>query len=820
MMELARLPSLGTAETSKVPERVRKLASDYLPGADTANRVMDEFLRKCEAWKSEEVEELVVGLQPLTAELSKDEIARERYARSYRSSEKYAGLGPRWGVAISLAVDLLPTFKYWMDLIQIEKFKTASGVSKALKELTSHAKKYGKLWDSNWPELVNGELLGGYLDAVEMEDFLPEIRAWVEGDKRHYMTTREGELDEGLFMEHFRIGMRRYLSNLPNLSQANTLTKPLSEWVREPGNWARSGSTHSDEQIRYLTRKGTWKTVGKTKWRTALAMSPDMVERWMRTGPLRQTPKVIQKRERGKVRGVISSDDLTYLRQAYLFGWLELALKGNIKSTLSMSNEDALKMWEYMPVSNKQSVVNMPLDQAHFDFQQNFDMIEAFYEEVDCVIKAVANPAIKKDLLSMSALSRAMSVTPSVLDVEGHRVEITKGILSGWRGTATIDTAMNLGESNAAQAQCDINEVPGFLIHENAQGDDDDFRFNSVGRAVATAAAYQMLDFEINPGKFWVETGRNEYLRKYSDEEKVSGYPLRALGAILWRNPITIDQPKGLLRMTEQVRAWEMLMARGGDRKKGLSHMYRDIGRGNSLSLKEVKSVLRTPASAGGVGYTMELGEWRVLNPGVVKKKIILKMEDIKGLSHEVSRLEELGLVVPEHKIMLSMGENLLLRDAEQEVVHGTVEETVITPRFYREPEVGFVPLSARAAVSIPITLSSLALDHAVSEKRWEWIEDVWLDQDLRWMSDQIRKNGRRRCWVAWLQGKLPFHAPIVHPFGTLQVTTRHKRIAKGAWAKTIKRQFNWLDVRRAAVGAEEDARIFMLKSGLPIVTD
>ena len=712
-MELARLPSLGTAETDDLPPRVRKLLPDYFPSDDTALKAKVKWIRNCAGWRNETVEEPMIGLQALGEELSKDELARARYVRSYKASAKYVGLGLRWGPGISLAVDGLKTFEKWCDMIKIENFKTASGIVKALKSLTDLAKKYGPLWDKDWPELVNGETLGGFRDAVPNTEFVPEIRGWVEGDIHHSIQRKDGTMDEELFLKEFKAGMMAFLSDMPGLAHANEDTPVLSEWVKEPGNWARSGSTHVDKQIRYKSKTGQMKNVGKTKWRTALATSPSDILAEMLTAPAVQKPKVIQKREKGKVRGVVSSDDLTYLRMSYFGGWLDKALKGNIQSTLYMSNQAELEMWETMPRSNAGGTVKMPLDQAHFDWQQSFTMSHLFYDVVDELIETLAKPEIVEDLLRMSRLVRKAVTTPSVMNIDGEIVTITKGILSGWRLTSLKDSAMNAGEIQASKRQIKEYEIEGKLEYLNVQGDDDDTRHTTCGHAVGMARAYEIMNFQINPAKFWIETHRNEYLRKYSDDEKVSGYPLRGLGSLMWRNPITIDQPKGLLRMTEQVRSWNLVMSRGYSQKEGTKHMFRDIGWGNSISRKEVISVLSTPASLGGVGYYPPNLPWTSFSPGTVERETVVEVGDIRGLDHEIRKLKSLGVEMPKEEVVRKIAGNLVMRDAKTEVIPGEVKPIEHVMPFIRPISYGYTPLKARPSKDIPSTLSTIILQSA-----------------------------------------------------------------------------------------------------------
>jgi hypothetical protein len=749
-----------------------------------------------------------------TRELTDDERSRSRFIRSWKASSQWERFGPRWGPAISLAFAVMPkevkvAVDKVFDEIGVNRVNNETILAKMFKEMSGVFKKHGDRLNAHWKWFINWETLGGYRDSQDISDFVDELRNWVSGDITHTSLGEDGWSEEQ-FLDDLELGMEEFLSDLPNLENANKESLSILEWASSPGNWAKSGSSAIKTSLRFYDEKGKLRKPKKTKWRTALTMDPNWVIGVLRTkdeSRLKQRNKAIQKRETGKVRAVVNADDETYLRMAYISDWLETALQGSAKSTLYMSKVQMVDMWIKLANATEGNTVKIPLDQSHFDWQQNKRMISRFIKVVRRIISRCAKH--KSDLLEVLD-----GVEKGLVQIEGELnvgtgssrsvLPIQKGVMSGWRWTALMDTVFNWGELFAARKLVQRWGARDPVLNAIAQGDDDQVACPGWADAALLATAYDSMGFEVNPGKFFVAQNRDEYLRQVAEPGVVSGYPVRSLNSLLWRNPVSRDPVAGLLRAREQVNSWNMLIGRGGDKDATLRLMMRDVSAGNGLSLDQVRRLLGTPACVGGLGL-WPAQDWLSIDEGHTTTKVSFDPSSASGLRLELPKWEAAGLGWTKHEALRALGDNLEVNKVPKEVTPGSVyEPQKVSPYPWSWGGGGGVALGARMDPKLPRTLGTPSLDRAIRLRMWDWIESVWLDPDLRGISGTIRQRGGRRVWVDWLQGKLPYKVPNVIGFSAMQISVLFDAASKAAWSRLVtKWKFNYTTVLRSALTVE-----------------
>jgi hypothetical protein len=722
---------------------------------------------------------------------------------------------------MSLAFDIVPdAYKNCVlklfGAAKIFSFQTVTHLQAILKMITDTAKKYGELlFPEWWKWLINWETLGGYRSTVEISVFEDELREWAEGDVIHKSYAADGLLTEETFLDDLTEGMWEFLRDLPNVVRANSRALTLHDWVRQPGAWARAGSTQRTESVLYTDREGKIRKARKTKWRAALAMDPSMVERVIlehRPTRLVQRNVAIQKREPGKVRAVVNAGDDDYWRMSYISHWLEYALQGSVRSTLYMRKEQLVEMWKRLArACDDPALVKIPLDQSHFDWQQNKRMIARFLSVVRRTIETYCTPRVKADMLeALWRVEQSLVVQTGFIEVGSGsdmvRIPINKGVMSGWRWTALMDTVFNWGELFAARQLVKRMGFSEVVVNATAQGDDDQVACNTYSGASALVIAYNIMNFEVNPGKFFVSTQRDEYLRQVMQPHIVSGYGVRGVNAILWRNPISRDPPAGLLRLGEQLKQWNLLLGRGGERRTIIPLMLRDLSQGNGLSTQEVVSVLSTPAAAGGLGFMIRADRWYSLERGRQEVKANFVLSTVRGLDVELVLWRKLGIPLSKHDAMQGLRENLELPRAETQTFGGTVRETRMFTPFLWEPArmQGGFPLAGRANHTLPKTLVNQALRYAIENKMWRWIHEVYTPVELRERAKKLEQRGGRRVWLAWLEDSLPWRIPTIPGNSDLDVSLVYNEYARGAWTRiNSKSKFSMHDVKRAALTAE-----------------
>ena len=793
---------------------------NILPNLPAALAEVAELVTLC----AEQVcitEEYTPGMLSLTSELTDDEKSRMRFAKTWKVPGHLVSLGPRWGRGVSLALYLLPlTVRARVNAVfrhlKLFECRTSSALSTIFKKISSVAKKHGNLvFDGFWKFLVNWETLGGYSHSLPMENFLEDLTNWATGDVVHTALNDEGEWTEPEFLDLLEQGMSDFYTRAPSIVKANAEPLSIDDFSEKPHLWARTGSTQRKEAVWYVDAKGRPKKAKKTKWRTAMALTPGQVRSILREkapGRLKQRNAAIQKLETGKVRAIVSSDDEMYLRMSYVSTWLEAALQRHPDSTLFMGTDQMISMWQRLARDCEDESVKIPLDQSHFDWQQNRRMISRFITATRDFIRVNANPEVCGDLLSvLDSIHTSLVEVVGDLEVrlEGRKLvlPVEKGVMSGWRWTALMDTVFNWGELWAARVIVQRQGLTEPVLSATAQGDDDRVLCPTYGHAAALSIAYEQMNFEVNPGKFFVDDRRDEYLRQVAVSGEVSGYLVRGINALLWRNPVKKDPPAGLLRVREQVKSWNLLLGRGSDRARTIRQMTIDLANGNGLSADQVNRLLLTPAPLGGIGmFDHRQGPWLQLSPGQVVQKARILEETVRGLDPELVRWRSLGADVDKSEAIQTLTSQLDLSEAKKEVIPGEVRDVGILSPFVwsAAPTSAGVPLQAYSSKAIEGVLSDHVLQKAIRMKKWDWIRDVWLDPQLREVSDQIEKNGRRRVWLDWITGKLPWNLSTVEGWSDLVPSQRFSAYCTAYWTRVVGMgAFNYLTVTRAALSAD-----------------
>jgi len=749
----------------------------------------------------------------------------------------FADYGPRWGRGLSLAYTVLPV-EYKNEVYRVMKNlsvweqKTEKGLRGTLKALSDVAKKHGDiLFPGYWKMLVNWENLGGYLEIPEMSVFKPDIVDWVTGDKMHEMPDPEtGAMSEEYFLNTLSQGMKEFYEKAPSIQKGIDSALTIDEYASDPSIWMSSGSSmsnfdnHNHAIYALDVKTGKYKKAKKTKSRTGLALSKEEIVHILTTKDpkeLAQYNVAIPKAEPGKVRAVVNSAVEMFLRMDYVSQFLEKAMAKHPETTLYYDETQMFDMWTNMGIQAKdRNTIKIPLDQSHFDWQQNMRMIERFCVVTENFIDKYMPPGkVKDDLLwVMDSISQGMYKLPGVVMIDDEKLIAEKGVLSGWRWTALIDTVFNLGEIHCARVLLNnVNHhIPSGVVELIGQGDDDKVLVTSAGYAAALTIAYDIMNFEINPGKFFVDNIRDEYLRQVSEDGEVSGYLIRGINTIIWRNPGSVDPPAGLLRAGDQLKSWNKLVSRGGDASRIERLMIQDISRGNGLSQLETIKLLSTPVTVGGLGYLLDGGteEWLSFKPGEVKYETKIKMAGVKGLTAE---LEVWSKDYDRTFTNDEKSEALLDRldvssFAKREVLPGEVKPVPIRrvsnmtwEPYYLTTDFSGPRLSARARREYPSLMGDWVLRKELEGKDgFAFVQNNWIDQSLLILSERIYKRGGRRVWTSWVLDKLPFKTPIVRGWREESVSLCYKRVVTRFWDRILHRShFSWDDIISIALLAE-----------------
>lgn len=322
-----------------------------------------------------------------------------------------------------------------------------------------------------------------------------------------------------------------------------------------------------------------------------------------------------------KKRLIVSADYNTTLKMRYIDQWIRKWLSGNTNSTLWMNRAQMFEMWKKMCIKRGW---NCPVDQSAFDHHVSITMVKIMNEVLTKLIKERCTGK-KDDLLEvMDRITFALEGGKIIWTEKGKDKEETfdteykNGVLSGWQWTALYDTIANVAEHYMALGMMDELGIKYTEKEFNAQGDDELEIFERARECAAYWACLTSMGFELHPAKNFFSNVHNEYLRKFSEEGLLNGYPARMVNSMLWLYPGTNQDSDKFTRMKNIVGNWDKFAQRCNLKiKQVMNQIYRDC-RGAKVSAEELDIYLKGAKCVGGYGLELnttkelevESGKW------------------------------------------------------------------------------------------------------------------------------------------------------------------------------------------------------------------
>jgi len=294
-------------------------------------------------------------------------------------------------------------------------------------------------------------------------------------------------------------------------------------------------------------------------------------------------------------------------------------------------------------------------------------------------------------------------------------------------------------------------------------------------------------------------------LREVATDEGVSGYPARAVGSVVFRNPVNDDPPRGMLRIREMYANWLLIFGRTGNFDYKLLH--EDVSRSNGVSVEDLKLLETTPAALGGLG---------MYPPGPVGVKIAVS-EDVQDWSFTSTP-----------KILRSLADTLVttrtdaataVKYLEKKWLKAIFPQALVRQR--KEPDAAEriqvpTPLDAEARnyLSSGIPLSPnvnprLGPSKAEAVRELEPLETWWMTEESKTDAILVKKRCMRRVYLDWVKGNLPFSPPTVPNYLPAIVGQQYKLIARTWWAWCLTHTKVTYDlVVKAAIRAEDETRL------------
>lgn len=510
-----------------------------------------------------------------------------------------------------------------------EKVENIIGDYELMGRFSDTIKKLGPTIE-NWNLYVDINTLFGWKEQPQGQPIWDKVMEWMANkDRPSYMGSEERFLEK--FREKVRIVLR---SGSKKAIPMDTPPEDIMNNIPYMGTTGGAFDTEKKHKMKYEMDDIDIK-IKRNKY-TANMSYPLKEKVENLTKKRKAKARVSVKMEfYPKVRTIINGDMWTTNMHRFMDVWLEPFLAGSPLSTLWQTSEQAIDMWEQM-ISQVGRNWSVPIDQKRFDHRFTKLMYLIIHDEEKNLMIEYGNGKYKPFWLEVNDAARY--ALENMIIIYKHKLQNWKtpwesGIASGLQTTAKYDTIANAAEIMMAEEICNkeyrINVEKQLF---NAQGDDDLLNYKTLQECLALWAAMSSMTFEVHLSKNFFSKQHNEYLRKYSVENKLNGYPARMVNNLLWIYPGDTELKDQRAKITSMKDNWLKFSNRlGSDWNYIKSYFMRDAT-GAKMPILLLKELLSIHRINGGLGMQGERLDKMVSNiPGEYKKK--LTMEDAQGFN-------------------------------------------------------------------------------------------------------------------------------------------------------------------------------------------
>lgn len=481
-----------------------------------------------------------------------------------------------------------------------------------MSEMSEYVFKQGH---KDYEYLVGTATLFGWKEFKDYDAVREKLKNWLNNDKHpNYKGSAEKfyEIFRQKVAEIFRWRKGKLKSQIS-----------IDDFVKNIVNTSTSGSAYDPggkrAEVIYNNEK---EKMPNTKFGKSIALSEaERKERILRKE--KQISSVSIKTEfYPKVRLIVSSGYNTFMKMKYVDTWMSKWMHGYERTTLSMKKTQLLKFWKTFA---RREGVNIPIDQSAFDHNVDKRMVLIMIDEIkNLIIERGIN--CEEEIRVTELLQYALdggSVTYKDPTGKVMKMEYQSGIQSGWYWTAFLDTLANEAEYRTALHM--VREY-GIEVNEllfNAQGDDIALRVKTYLQASAIVCALRSMGFTIHPKKTFFSKNHNEYLRRYSKDNEINGYPARMVNNILWLYPGDVASNKLMEKLNGTTGIWRKFYERMKGKKQNMISKIRKDLKGQKVTEEIIHAYLSTDKVLGGA--ELEDGKQYLIN--TTKEKLIGKVE-------------------------------------------------------------------------------------------------------------------------------------------------------------------------------------------------
>lgn len=482
-----------------------------------------------------------------------------------------------------------------------EKFENIIGDYELMSAASDMMKKLGPQIE-NWYYYVDLATIIGWKKQPQGEQIWKKVLGWVSDS---FVPVYDGNTEK--FNIKFREKVRKVLRS--GFMKNNPMETSIDDFASDVTQTGTTGGAFDEKRETFdYELGGVPIKIKNNKYAKSLYYSAKEKARKIRDDVRGKANTSVKMEFYPKVRTIINAGFSETCKMRYIDTWLQPFLKGSKVSTLWQTTEQTKKMWEEMVEGIGTWAV--PIDQSAFDAHVSKDMVNIMLEEILNLIEEFGHGTYKDEMVRvMKSIIYAVNNTTIYYNHSKSKwsCKWSNGILSGWQWTAMLDTIANVAEGMMAH---DIMKDYG-LADEGllfyAQGDDQLKTFTTLLSAFAYWVAFSSMGFVVNLQKNFFSNTHNEFLRKYSTEGELNGYPARMVNGLLWLYPGDQFDKKPISRLTAMKDNWLKFAQRLKKEWNYIRSYFRRDAKGAKIQSELVNKIVSIHPVWGGYGLELPI---------------------------------------------------------------------------------------------------------------------------------------------------------------------------------------------------------------------
>nr|DAZ87866.1 TPA_asm: hypothetical protein [Denlac tricladivirus] len=654
------------------------------------------------------------------------------------------------------------------------------------KKMTVLAKKGRDMFTSGWFCLIDLNTWAGYNVGVKLEDEVErQVPEWVKGE----LVVQN--CDRGLWKEcQLRMMKQLFVPiNEGKVDAANRKSVSFHSWVSNPDNWVTPGASGIKGSV-LLERSRTYAKTKGNKCNVANTLTTEEIMERIFDEERRIELKPAVKVELGwKNRLIIRVDDFLNICSSFSGRYCMWLLKGSKYSTLFMDSHQMYNMWlDWSKLLKGDRVLSYPYDAPQFDQRVQTDEMRNYFLWKEWLVGKFKIDGAS-EMEETVRLSQRMYFR-QVATVGGDEIKLEHGMVSGFFDTALGDTVVSVSRNFVLMKSIDalLRYDDGVKIEPVGQGDDFCTLSSNLVKVMMHFDFVNKCGWGAHVEKNLIAVRYTEFLRKFCDGKRVSGYLSRKVGGLLFRDPIKRGDALGLAGMREKVGALNVLITRGASRDKVMplikKRMSAVLLRNRTYMPNDLAyAASTTPGSYDGGGIWIvgefNVNKWIAVEDmlknephvnvdvpvvGGVYRQMIDKVEGLVGATISKTAFENQMV----DQMLDQKGRMELL--AYRQLVYKPMAVVKTIDRMVRAPDRRDVIPSWVCDLEFMRSIAQDALIWCLTHQKPSYV-DNFVDNQSAVLIKSLNVRWKRSMVLDWLNGKLRPRSPLLVGYSPIEVS-------------------------------------------------